>query len=246
MASGNPMLSEQTFRGLAKTGSPNEVMTVEGTANKTLLMLALLVIAAGITWNQHYAGQATQGLMMIGLFGGLGLALTTMFKRDWAKITAPAYAVCQGLFLGALSAIFEQQYPGLVMQAVAATFGTMGVMLIAYRTGTIRASGRMRRIVVGATMGIMLVYLASWIMGMFGAQMPLIHDASPIGILFSVVVAGVAAFNLILDFDMIEQGANAGAPKAMEWFGAFALMVTLIWLYLEMLRMISKIRDYAR
>ena len=182
-------------------------------------------------------------LVLGGALVGFVLAMVTAFKKTWAPVTAPLYALAEGVFVGALSAIFEMRYPGIVMQAVGLTFGTMAAMLLAYRSGLIRATDKFKLGVVAATGGIPLVYLASFVMGFFGHSFGFITGSSTIGILFSLAVVVIAALNLILDFDMIEQGVGAGAPKYMEWYGAFALVVTLVWLYLEMLRLLSKLQS---
>ena len=238
--SGNPVLSDTAFRGTAaRTGE--SVMTIQGTVEKTLLALAILVVAAGYTWNQG-AGNAG-GMMMLGVLGGFAAAMATTFRPTWAPITTPIYAALEGFALGGISIAFETRYPGLVGQAVFLTFGTLGVLLVAYRAGVLRATDQFRRIIVAATGGIMVFYLASFVLGFFGVGMPLIHGNGPLGIVFSLVVTAVAAFNLVLDFDFIERGADRGAPKYMEWYGAFGLLVTLVWLYMEMLRLLSKLQD---
>jgi uncharacterized YccA/Bax inhibitor family protein len=180
--------------------------------------------------------------MIGGLIGGLVLALVTVFKKEWAGFTAPGYAVCEGLVLGALSAIFELQYPGIVMQAVALTFGTLFCLLMAYKTQIIRVTEKFRLGVFVATAAIALVYLVSIVLGFFHIQVPFMVGSGLVSIGFSLFVVGIAALNLVLDFDMIERGAEAGAPKYMEWYGAFGLMVTLVWLYMEILRLLAKLR----
>ncbi|MBF0123207.1 MAG: Bax inhibitor-1/YccA family protein, partial [Candidatus Omnitrophica bacterium] len=175
--------------------------------------------------------------------GGIIFALITIFKKEWSMYTAPVYAVCEGLVLGGLSAIFEMQFPGIVMQAVALTFGTLFCLLMAYKSGLIRVTDKFRLGVVAATGAIALVYLVSWILGFFHVSVPFIQGNSIWSIGFSLVVVGIASMNLVLDFDMIDRGAEAGAPKYMEWYCAFGLMVTLIWLYMEILRLLSKLRS---
>jgi uncharacterized YccA/Bax inhibitor family protein len=171
------------------------------------------------------------------------MALVTIFKQNWSPVTAPIYALLEGFVIGGLSAMLEQQFHGIAMQAAGLTFGTLFCLLLAYSSGMIRVSENFKMGVVAATGGIMLVYLASMILGFFGHTIPYIHDSGPIGIGFSLLVVGVAAMNLVLDFDLIKSAAERGAPKYMEWYGAFALMVTLIWLYIEMLRLLSKLRS---
>ena len=184
----------------------------------------------------------TMPFLLIGGIGGLILALVTVFKREWAGFTAPAYAVCEGLALGGISAMFEMKFPGLVMQAVALTFGTLFCLLMAYKTRIIRVTEKFKLGVFVATAAIGLLYLVSFVLGFFHIQVPFMVGSSLISIGFSLFVVGIAALNLVLDFDFIEQGAEAGAPKYMEWFGAFGLMVTLVWLYIEMLQLLAKLR----
>jgi uncharacterized YccA/Bax inhibitor family protein len=186
---------------------------------------------------------AIGGLTMVGAFGGFIAAMVTVFKKEWSPVTAPIYALLEGLFLGAFSATMELRFPGIAIEAVALTFGTCLCMLAAYRAGLIRATQRFTLGVVAATGGIALVYFASIILGMFNMQVPGIFGSGPIGIIFSLVVCGMAALNLILDFSFIEEGAQRGAPKYMEWYSAFGLMVTLIWLYLEIVRLLGKLNS---
>ncbi|MDX9881966.1 MAG: Bax inhibitor-1/YccA family protein [Prolixibacteraceae bacterium] len=247
--SSNPVFGKQVFNP-AYSGANEGVMTINGTVNKTGLMLAIVIFAALFTWNKFFgaynpelpeaAFSSIKLWLITGAIGGLVTALITTFKPQSAAISAPVYAVFQGLFLGGISAFFEAMYPGLVMRAVTLTFGVFIVMLFLFRSGTIRATGRFRMGVLAATGGIALVYLVSFIAGLFGASLNFLYGNGTIGIVFSLVVVVIAALNLILDFDMIEQGARSGAPKFMEWYGAFGLMVTLIWLYLEMLRLLAK------
>jgi uncharacterized YccA/Bax inhibitor family protein len=249
MQSGNPALNKNIFLDAASGAvfqRDANAMTFNGTVNKTGLMLALVVIGAAFSWSRFHGAEslpAVAPLAMGGAIVGLVLALVTAFKQTWAPVTAPLYALAEGVFVGALSAIFELRYPGIVMQAVALTFGTMAVLLVAYRSGVVRVTDKFRAGVVAATGGVMLVYLASFVMGFFGHSFGFITASSGIGILFSLAVVVIAALNLVLDFDLIEQGVHAGAPKHMEWYGAFALTVTLVWLYLEMLRLLSKLQS---
>jgi uncharacterized YccA/Bax inhibitor family protein len=177
----------------------------------------------------------------VGAIGGFITALITTFSPRRSAITAPIYAVLEGLFLGAISALFEARFPGLVMRAVLLTFGVFGVMLMLYRSGTIQVNNKFRTIIIAATGGIALVYLVSFVVSMFGVNISFLYDSSPLSIGISLFVVAIAALNLILDFDMIVQGSYAQAPKYMEWYGAFGLMVTLVWLYLELLRLLSKL-----
>jgi len=210
------------------------------------LLLALLLFPACWVWNQFFAGvdpARIQMLLLLGVIGGLITALITVFKKQWAGITAPVYAVLQGLVIGALSAIFESQFPGIVIQAAGLTFGVLFALLAAYKSGLIRVTENFRLGVVAATGAIALVYAANFILGFFGISMPFIHDSGPVGIAVSAVIVIVAALNLVLDFDFIEKGTETQAPKYMEWYAAFGLMVTLIWLYIEMLRLLAKLRQ---
>ena len=241
MRTSNPMLKETTF-SKAMTGL--ETMTLQGAVNKTVALLALVVIGAGYTWNLYYnqGPAAVQPWMFGGLIGGLVLALITVFKAQWAPKTAPLYAVLEGLALGGISAMFEARFPGIVIQAVGLTFGTLFALLVLYKSRVIRVTENFRLGIFAATGGIALVYLVSVVGRMFGWEMPLIHESGPLGILFSLFVVGVAALNLVLDFDFIERGDGV-APRYMEWYAAFGLIVTLVWLYLELLRLLAKLKE---
>ncbi len=245
MNSGNPMISERRLRDSMQQYAGAEPMTFNGALNKTGLLFLILLLGASWTWAEAGWGGTPgfSGKMMIGLFGGFILALVTAFKMDWARYTAPVYAFLQGMFLGGLSAYFEAMYPGIVIPAIMLTFGIMFAMLVTYRAGLIPVTQKFRVGVMAATGGIALFYLASWILGMFGIGIPFIHEGGVFGIAFSLFVVGIAALNLVLDFDLIERFAEAGAPKHMEWYGAFALMVTLVWLYIEVLRLLAKTRE---
>jgi len=248
--SSNPVFGKNIFNQAA-VGAEDGVMTVNGTINKTGLMLLIVIFAATFTWRKFFGAidplvpgaipPGVIGWMLTGAIGGLITALITTFSPRRAAMTAPIYAVFEGLFLGAISAMFEAMYPGLVMRAVSLTFGVFFIMLLLYRSGTIRATEKFRTVIFAATGGIALVYLVSFIAGMFGVNFGFMTGNSMISIGFSLVVVVIAALNLILDFDMITRGADAMAPKYMEWYGAFGLMVTLIWLYLELLRLLSKL-----
>lgn len=242
MRSGNPALSEKTFQGLPRAG---EAMTLGGTVNRAAIMLALVLITAGWTWNQFYVSQdaaAVAPYLWIGLLGGLVAALVTIFKKTWAPVTAPIYALLEGLALGGISAVFEARFPGVVLQAVGLTFGTLAALLLAYRSGLIKATENFKLGVVAATGGIFVVYLVDMVLRFFGIGIPFIHESGMVGIGFSIFVVIIAALNLVLDFDFIESGVAQRAPKYLEWYAAFALMVTLIWLYLEILRLLGKTR----
>ena len=242
LRSGNPALSADTFTSIPRTSSEN-AMTVSGTVNKTAFALAILFVAATYVWSQGVAGALPTGFIWGGFIGGFVVALVTVFKQTWAPYTTPLYAGLEGLALGGISFIFEQRYPGIVSQAIFLTFGTLGGLLLAYRSGVIRATENFKLGVVAATGGIGLVYFLSFILGFFGIDIPLIHSSGTFGILFSLFVVVIAALNLVLDFDFIEEGAERGAPQYMEWYGAFGLLVTLVWLYLEILRLLVKLRS---
>ncbi len=253
--SGNPALKDSTFLDLgsgAVVARDSGVMTLNGTANKTGVLLMLSVITAVFAWSQSIsvdaAGNETiapgvVGYALGGAIGGFILAMITIFKKNWAPITAPLYALVEGFFLGSISAVYEHRFNGIVLQAVLLTFGTLFAMLFAYRSGMIKATENFKLGVVAATGGIVLVYLATMVLGFFNIQIPYIHASGTVGILFSLFVVVVAALNLVLDFDFIESGVEQGAPKYMEWYGAFGLMVTLVWLYLEFLRLLSKLQS---
>lgn len=247
MRTANPALNDNMFRASAGAIAPDQVMTVQGTVNRTIILLLCAVLTAGWVWSRFFSSiepdPATVTPWMIGgAIGGFILALITVFKQQWAPITAPLYALLEGLFIGGLSALAELRFPGIVIQAVGLTFGTCLALLIAYTSGLVKATENFKLGVMAATGGIALVYLVSIVLGLFGVRIPLIHDSGWVGIGFSIFVVIVAALNLVLDFDFIEKGAEQGAPKHMEWYGAFALMVTLVWLYIEILRLLSKLR----
>jgi uncharacterized YccA/Bax inhibitor family protein len=247
MRTSNPALSSDAFR--TGEGVLGESMTVSGTVNKTGILLLCCVATAAWTWNRFFnappeeAMQAMAPALVIGGIGGFIVAIVTIFKKEWAGITAPIYALLEGLVLGGISAMLEARYHGIAIQAVSLTFGTLLIMLLAYRSGLIKVTERLRLGIVAATGGIAVFYLLQFILGFFGVHFTAINGSSPIGIGFSLIVVAVAALNLVLDFDLIENGARLGAPKYMEWYGAFALMITLIWLYFEILRLLSKFRS---
>jgi uncharacterized YccA/Bax inhibitor family protein len=217
-------------------------MTVKGTIGKMSFLLAMVMAAAVFSWGEFLRNGANALPLAIGgAIGGFVLAIVIVFKKEWSCYLAPAYAIAEGLFLGAISALFESQWNGIVLQAVGLTFGTFIAMLVLYRTGVIRATERFKSIIFTATAGIAVFYLIAIVLGFFNIQMPMIHSSGMLGIGFSVVVVAIAALNLILDFDLIEQGAAQGAPKYFEWYASFGLLVTLVWLYLEILRLLSKL-----
>lgn len=243
--SSNPALGEKTFQNLQPALAAEGRMTINGTINKTLILLVLALVPAAWVWDKFYKGgaEAVGGWIMIALIAGLVVAMATIFKKTWAPFTAPLYAVIEGVVIGGISAIAEAQFQGIVFQAAALTFGTLLALLVAYRTRVIKVTERFRLGVVAATGGIFVVYLISIVLGFFGINVPFIHSGGTIGILFSLFVVVIAALNLVLDFDFIERGSAEGAPKYMEWYGAFGLIVTLIWLYIEFLRLLTKLRQ---
>jgi uncharacterized YccA/Bax inhibitor family protein len=246
MRTANPALNNKTFAHFASRATDDSVMTIQGTVNKTGFLLLLLVGAASFTWSTSAAewGQSGLGGLAIGgAIGGLIFAMITIFKKTWAPVTAPIYALLEGLFLGGLSSMMEMMYPGIVMQAVALTFGTLFALLMAYKSGLIKVTENFKLGIVAATGGIFLVYMVSFVLGFFGVGIPYIHGSGLIGIGFSLFVVVIAALNLVLDFDFIEKGAEMGAPKYMEWYASFGLIVTLVWLYIEILRLLSKLRS---
>lgn len=242
MRTSNPVLNAKTFERFGPLAA-GEGMTIDGTVHRAAFLLLLLVATATWTWVQTFAGSPTTGYLWGGLLGGLVVALITIFKPTLAPVTAPIYALLEGLALGAISAVFEARYPGLVIQAVALTFGVLVALLMAYRSGLIPVTQKFRMGIVAATGGIAVFYLVAIGMGFFGIRLAFLHEGSLLGIGFSLFVVVIAALNLVLNFDFIEQGAEQGAPKFMEWYAAFGLMVTLIWLYLEILRLLSKLRS---
>jgi uncharacterized YccA/Bax inhibitor family protein len=243
MRTANPALSAKTFTDVPKIVDPARAMTIQGTVNKTLLMLVLVLIPAVWVWNMFFTSGNPQAIMPWlygGLIGGFIVALVTIFKKQWSPFTAPLYSVLEGLAIGGISAFFEAQFPGIVIQAVALTFGTLLCLLLVYKSGIIKVTENFKMGVVAATGGVALIYVITIVIGFFGIRMPYIHESGTIGIIFSLIVVIIAALNLVLDFDFIEKGAAAGAPKFMEWYAAFGLMITLIWLYLEILRLLAK------
>lgn len=242
MRSGNPVFNEKQFE-LPKLRMGERRMSLEGTVQKTLILILLLLATFAFAWIQTADGSFTSPLIWIGLFGGLGVGIYTVYNPRSAHITAPIYALLEGLVLGSLSHIFEILYPGIALQAVILTFGVLFAMLILYQTRAIKVTQRFRSFIIGATFGIMLYYLASLLLGFLGVALPFIHDSGPMGIGFSLLVVSIAALNLILDFDFIDRNVEQGSPLYVEWYAAFGLMVTLIWLYLEILRLLSKARD---
>jgi uncharacterized YccA/Bax inhibitor family protein len=244
MRTSNPALNERAFQG--ERAVLGEAMTLQGTVNKTGVLLICAVATAAWTWNLFLHSHSPQSVMPLALVGGIGgliVAMVTIFKKQWAGITAPIYALLEGLVLGSISAMLEVRFPGIAIQAVSLTFGTLVILLLAYRSGLIAVTEKFRLGVIAATGGIALFYIVEIVLGFFGIHFTAVNGSGAIGIGFSVFVVIIAALNLVLDFDFIETGVRVGAPKYMEWYGAFGLMVTLIWLYFEILRLLSKIRS---
>jgi len=241
----NPTLNQNTFSDLSGARATSETMTIQGAVNKTAILLFLAIVTASYTWGLCLNGSSAAAMpwMAGGAILGLVFALITSFKKEWSAVTAPCYAICEGLFLGGISAMLNLKFPGLALQAILLTFGTLAALLFVYKIGLIRATDSFKRGVFAATGGLALLYLTSMILGFFKIQIPGIFGNGLVGIGFSLFVVVIAAMNLVLDFDMIEKGAEYNAPKYMEWYSAFGLMVTLVWLYIEILRLLSKLRS---
>ena len=242
--SGNPALSKKTFHSISRTSSGSivrdDVMTIKGTVDKTAISLLLLLFAGYFTFNE--------GSMVYTAIGGIGgfiVALVTIFKKEWSPITVPLYAVLEGLMLGGISYMYGQMYEGIVFNAIMLTVSILICLLLAYRSGIIKATENFKLGVFAATGGIFLVYLVSFIASFFGAGFSFLDptNSSLFSIGVSLFIVVIASLNLVLDFDFIEEGAERGAPKYMEWYGAFGLLVTLVWLYLEILRLLAKLNN---
>ncbi|MFK7790984.1 MAG: Bax inhibitor-1/YccA family protein [Phycisphaeraceae bacterium] len=259
MIGSNPALNEDTFSiPVSELESNRSVMTLGSTVFKSLTLVGMCIVAATLTWGMTTKGGVFDMAVAMpwvigGAVGGLVLALITIFKPKASPVTAPLYAISQGLFLGAISAMYEASfgsangqagpYSGIVVQAVALTMAVTLVMLTLYGTRVIRVTDKLRSGIIAATAAVFLVYMASFVLGFMGIQIPYLHSNGIVGIGISLVIVGIAAFNLLLDFDLIERGVQTGAPKYMEWYAGFALLVTLVWLYLEILRLLSKLRS---
>jgi uncharacterized YccA/Bax inhibitor family protein len=259
MKTSNPALGENTFRSVSgQYGTLNGStigggtidaaarMTLNGTINKTGILLVCAFATAAWTWYSFLTSgdlSVAGPMVLVGALGGLVVGLVTSFKKEWSPVTAPLYALLEGLVLGGLSAVFNIRYPGIAIEAVGLTFGTLFVMLLLYRTGIIKVTEKFRIGIVAATGGIFLFYMAEWLLSFFGINLTTVNGGSTIGIVFSLFVVGIAALNLVLDFDFVEQGVTYGVPKYMEWYAAFGIMVTLVWLYLEILRLLAKMRS---
>jgi uncharacterized YccA/Bax inhibitor family protein len=240
MKSGNPALSARTFNGLEASDNP---MTLPGTINRTAMLLALVLIGATWVWNLYFTThrfEAISPYLWVGALGGVAAALVTIFNKALAPYTSPVYAVLEGFAIGATSAIYEARHPGIALQAVGLTIGTLGCMLATYRFQIIKVTERFKMGIVAATGGIAILYLVDMVLMYFGHPVSMIHEGGAMGVGFSLIVVGIAALNLVMDFDFIAQGVAQRSPKYMEWYAAFGLVVTLVWLYLEILRLLSK------
>lgn len=240
MRTSNPALNSDAFFAMRSYAQSGDVMTLDGTINKSLLAILITMASAYATWfNPGFAP-----FMLPAVIGGFVVSLVIIFKKNLAPILTPVYAVCEGCILGTLSMLIETRYPGVAVQAVSLTFGTLVALLLAYRSGLVKASDKLRLGIVAATGAIALVYLVNLLLSLFGHPMGFLYGTSNISIGFSLVVVVVAALNLVLDFDFIEKAARSGSvPKYMEWYGAFGLLVTLVWLYIEFLKLLTKLRD---
>ncbi len=249
----NPALGKDTFSSFAQsqTGGPlvdaSQRMSLSGTVNKTGILLLCAIGTAAWTWYsfmQSHDLTVAGPAVLLGALGGFVVAMVTVFKKTWSPVTAPLYALLEGLVLGGLSAVFELRYPGIAMEAVGLTFGTLFILLLAYRSGLIKVTQKFRLGVVAATGGIAIFYLLTMLLSFFHISFfSSVYGSGPIGIVFSLFVVAIASLNLVLDFDFVEQGVAYGAPKYMEWYAAFGIMVTLVWLYLEILRLLAKMRS---
>lgn len=247
--SSNPTLSQKIFdKSLHQEAAMQGTMSVRGTINKFGFMMLMVIAGAAFTWQQVYSGQpqTAYAYMIGGAIGGLIMAIAISFKPNWSPYLAPIYGILEGLFLGAISAfmneIFAKKYPGLVLQAVGLTFGVAIAMFLLYNFRIIKVTNKLKGIIIGATVGIAIFYGITMLVRLFGGDIPFMNigDGSLLGIGISLFVVAIAALNLLLDFDRIEQGAATGAPKFMEWYGAFGLMVTIVWLYIEVLKLLSR------
>ncbi len=244
MATANPAMNEDVYnRALSDERNPARTMTMTGAVVKTSILVAILLATGAYTWNLA-AGESglSIGLLLAGVLGGFITALVTVFFPKVSPITAPIYAALEGIVLGAVSSYFEKMYPGIVFQAVGLSVGTLATMLFLYGTGIVRVTQNFVIGVAAATGAVALFYIVDMIARMFGSGIPYIHESGIVGIGFSLVVVVIAALNLILDFDFIDQGVRRRAPKYMEWYAGFSLLVTLVWMYLEILRLLAKLR----
>ncbi|MDR3243360.1 MAG: Bax inhibitor-1/YccA family protein [Elusimicrobiota bacterium] len=239
----NPLLKEEVFQGGSQRQdgifSRQESMTITGVINKSILLLIILAVSAVYSWTHP---QIAQVLMFPALIVGFILAMVSIFKKQYSGIIAPIYALCEGIVLGYISLYFNNSYPGIVVNAVFITMSVLFCMLAAYRAGVLRATPRLRKIIMLSMFGILAFYLINMIMSFFGSSFGYFSSNSQGAFLINLIIVVVAALNFIIDFDMIEQGAQHGAPKYMEWYCSFALLITLVWLYLEILRLLARRR----
>jgi uncharacterized YccA/Bax inhibitor family protein len=243
MRTANPTLNDKVFANAPATVG-GQVMTLQGAVNKTFILALLLVISGGFSWQFVQANPQLSGMLSIGsALVGFVLVMASSFKPTWSPVVAPAYGLVEGVFVGVISARYSALYDGIVLQAALLTLGILFALLFAYQSRLIKATENFKLGLVAATGGIAIVYLASILLSFFGIQIPLIHQSGLVGIGFSLVVVAIAALNLVLDFDFIENGVAQGAPKYMEWQSALGLLVTIVWLYIEMLRLLSKLRS---
>ncbi|MFI5128849.1 MAG: Bax inhibitor-1/YccA family protein [Chitinophagales bacterium] len=244
LKSSNPALQEKSFKGTILEGiSTGEEMTLNGTMNKFGVLMMMVLGSTFFAWSQVYKGSDPMPMMMIGVFGGLALAILMAFKKEWSSFVAPAYAILEGLFVGSISAIYNIQYKGLPMQAVGLTLLVTLMMFLIYRYRIIKVTSKLRTVIVAATAVIAVFYLIQWLSYTLGGSFfayNFTNSSTPLSIGFSIVVTALAAFNLLLNFDTIEKGVELKAAKYMEWYCAFGLLVTIVWLYLEILRLLSK------
>lgn len=242
MESNNPVFNSKTLDRLREnTEADTQSMTVHGTINKAGILLMLTIVSSIYSWNSAELGHI--GMMPVAMIFSLIAGFAIIFKQNWAPILAPVYALCEGVLIGAVSFYFNIRYPGIVFNAMIMTFGTLFGMVVLYHAGILKATEQFKKIMFMAMIGIGCTYLVNFIMSLFGSPMAFLHEGSPLGIAFSLVVVGVAALNFILDFDMIEKAVYYKSPKYMEWYGGFAVLVTLIWLYFEILRLLSKLNS---
>ena len=242
MKSGNPALSSKTFDGLEASDEP---MTLAGTINKAAMLLAVVLISSGWVWSIYFTAERSREVVLyvgVGAIGGALVALLTIFFKRISPYSSVPYAALEGLAIGGLSAVFEDKYPGIVIQSVGLTFGIFVCMLVAYRTEIIKVTENFKMGIVAATGGIAMLYLVDLALIFFGKPIGFVHEGGVLGIGFSLFVVAIAALNLVMDFDFIAQGVANRSPKYMEWYSAFGLIVTLIWLYLEILRLLAKRR----
>lgn len=243
--SANPALNKNTFSSVRGFSFTENMMTLQGTVNKTVILLSLALLSAFWVWRKFFIYETPQISLYLwgGAIGGFIAAMVAIFKPTTAPIVAPIYALLEGLFLGGISSFMEARFPGIVIQAVGLTFGTLFALLFAYKSGLIRATENFKLGVAAATGGVFMLYMVSIILGFFGMNVPFIHSNGIIGIGVSGIIVIIAALNLVLDFDFIEHGVAQGAPRFMEWRAALGLMITLVWLYIEILHLLSKLRS---